>query len=67
MPDKYLKERGALLKKGYSLAAAKTQAARDYNRTRGSAPPILSSKKYTPKGNSPRRAGKASDGKRKGG
>lgn len=51
MPDKYLKERGALLKKGYSLAAAKTQAARDYNRTRGSAPPILSSKKYTSKGN----------------
>jgi len=52
MPDKYLKERGALLKKGYSLAAAKTKAARDYNRTRGSAPPILSSKKYTPKGRS---------------
>jgi len=48
VPDKYLKERQALLKKGYSLAAAKTKAARDYNRTRGSAPPILSSKKYKP-------------------
>ena len=48
MPGKYLQERGALLKKGYSLAAAKTKAARDYNRTRGSAPPILSSKKYSP-------------------
>ena len=50
MPDKYLKERGALLKKGMSLAAAKTKAARDYNRNRGSAPPILSSNKYTPQG-----------------
>jgi hypothetical protein len=48
VPDKYLKERQALLKKGMPLAAAKTKAARDYNRTRGSAPPILSSKKYSP-------------------
>ena len=42
MPDKYLKEREALVKKGMPLAAAKTKAARDYNRSRGSAPPILS-------------------------
>jgi len=48
MPGKYLQERAALLKKGIPLAAAKTKAARDYNRTRGSAPPILSSKKYSP-------------------
>ena len=46
MPGKYLQERQALLKKGMPLAAAKTKAARDYNRNRGSAPPILSSKKY---------------------
>lgn len=42
MPQSYVAERNKLIKKGMSEAAAKTKAARDYNRSRGSAPPILS-------------------------
>jgi hypothetical protein len=43
MPDKYLKERDKLIKRGMPEAKAKTKAARDYNRNRPKgSKPVLS-------------------------